>query len=79
MEMLLTIVDMRKTLVDKCNKLTPASTLEQQEDYLNGLYHYKIVFTKFCERHNDELFVATDKAYMNVRQMIIDRENANKK
>ena len=79
MDMLLTIVDMRKTLVDKCNKLTRTSTLAEQQDYLNCLYHYKVVFTKFCERHNDELFKATDKAYMNVRQMMIDKENDNKK
>ena len=68
---------MRKTLIDKCNKLTPSSTLDQQQEYLNSLYHYKVVFTKFSEKHNEELFKAIDKTYMNVRQIIMDKNNTN--
>ena len=63
------LVEMRKGLTEKCARLTPTSSLKEQEDYLNSLYHYKKIFTKFCESHNEDLYKATDKAYKNVRSL----------
>ncbi len=63
------ILEMRKGLAEKCARLTPTSSLKEQEDYLNSLYHYKKIFQTYSARHNEDVFKAIEKAYKNVRSL----------
>jgi len=69
MELLPTILEMRKNLALQCERLSAQSSLKEQEAYFASLCHYKKIWIKFVERTNDELFKASDKAYKNIRSL----------
>jgi hypothetical protein len=64
------ILEMRKSLAEKCDRLTPQSSKSEQEDYLKSLQHYKKIFQSYSARHNEDLSIAIEKAMKNVNSMV---------
>ena len=66
MELLPTILEMRKNLTSQCQQLTRESTLKEQQAYVDALCHYRKIWTRFVERQNMELTTAINKGFQNI-------------